>query len=81
MTDHLDVALLHRPRAHQNEADSYSVDFLVNDISLFATTRARARDLWGCFNSQWRVGANDGLAKVFMDERKYPLPLHSDGLP
>jgi hypothetical protein len=57
MTDHLDVALLHRPRAHQNEADSYSV------------------------NSQWRVGANDGLAKVFMDERKYPLPLHSDGLP
>jgi hypothetical protein len=67
MTDRLDVALLHR-HFEPRKQELYSVDFLVNGVSLLSATKAEQRDLTGCFMSLTVDGENERLAKVFTGE-------------
>jgi hypothetical protein len=67
MTDRLDVALLHR-HFEQHKQELYSVDFLVNGVSLLSATKARQRDLTGCFMSLAVDGESERLAKIFTGE-------------
>jgi len=67
MVDRLDVALLHR-RFDQYPRDLYSIDFLVNDTSLFSAARANERDMAGCFMSLAVPGHTAKLAKIFVGE-------------
>jgi hypothetical protein len=60
--DKLDIAILHRPGeigpSGTIKHERYSVDFLVNGMSLFKATKAGERDLSGCF---WIAGLDPSI--------------------
>jgi hypothetical protein len=75
----LSTAILRKP-IENGDTELCSVDFLVDGVSLFSSTKADQADLAGCFMSLCIDGVNEKLAEVFLGEQPAELPEDRIGL-